>query len=136
MSTSDGSPLSARIRTPLARARGLGAAREGTEHFWQIRVTAIAAMLLAPILLVVLLSLIGADHATTRRVLGHPLVAVPLLLMLLASLQHMRLGMQAIIEDYVHGEGSRLVLLMLNTFFTLLVGAACAFAVLKLSFGA
>jgi succinate dehydrogenase / fumarate reductase, membrane anchor subunit len=135
MSNSDGSPLSARIRTPLARVRGLGAAREGTEHFWQIRVTAIAAMLLAPILLVVILSLIGADYATTRRVLGHPLVAVPLLLMLLASLQHMRLGMQAIIEDYVHAEGGKLVLLMLNTFFTILVGAACAFAVLRLSFG-
>ena len=136
MSTSDGSPLSARIRTPLARVRGLGAAREGTEHFWQIRVTAIAAMLLAPILLVVILSLIGADYATTRRVLGHPLVAVPLLLMLVASLQHMRLGMQAIIEDYVHSEGSKLLLLMLNTFFTILVGTACAFAVLRLSFGA
>lgn len=136
MNTSDGSPLSARIRTPLARVRGLGAAREGTEHFWQMRVTAIAAMLLAPILLVVILSLIGADYATTRRVLGHPLVAVPLLLMLVASLQHMRLGMQAIIEDYVHGEGSKLLLLMLNTFFTILVGTACAFAVLRLSFGA
>lgn len=136
MNASDGSPMSARIRTPLARVRGLGAARAGTEHFWQIRVTAIAALLLTPVLLAVVLTLIGADHATVQRVLGHPLVAVPLLLMLLASLQHMRLGMQVIIEDYVHGEGGKLILLMLNTFFTLLVGAACAFAVLKLSFGA
>lgn len=134
--SSSSSPLSARIRTPLAKARGLGAAREGTGHFWQIRVTAIAALLLTPILLAVIISLIGADYATVRRTLANPLVALPMLLMLLASLQHMRLGMQVIIEDYVHSEGRKLVLLVLNTFFTILVGAACAFAVLKLSFGA
>lgn len=134
--SSSSSPLSARIRTPLAKARGLGAAREGTGHFWQIRVTAIAALLLTPILLAVIISLIGADYATVRRTLANPLVALPMLLMLLASLQHMRLGMQVIIEDYVHSEGRKLVLLVWNTFFTILVGAACAFAVLKLSFGA
>jgi succinate dehydrogenase / fumarate reductase, membrane anchor subunit len=126
----------ARIQTPLARVRGLGSARDGTGHFWQIRVTAIGALLLTPILLAVLVSLTGADHATVKRVIGHPAVAVVLLLMLAATLQHMRLGMQVIIEDYVHSEGSKLLLLMLNTFFTVLVGAACAFAVLKLSLGA
>jgi succinate dehydrogenase / fumarate reductase membrane anchor subunit len=127
---------SSRIQTPLARVRGLGSARDGTAHFWQIRVTAISALLLTPILLALLVNLTGADHATVKRVIGHPAVAVLLLLMLAATLQHMRLGMQVIIEDYVHSEGSKLVLLMLNTFFTVLVGAACAFAVLKLSLGA
>jgi succinate dehydrogenase / fumarate reductase membrane anchor subunit len=95
----------ARIQTPLARVRGLGSARDGTAHFWQIRITAIGALLLTPILLAVLVNLTGADHATVKRVIGHPAVAV-------------------------------LLLLMLNTFFTVLVGAACAFAVLKLSLGA
>jgi succinate dehydrogenase / fumarate reductase membrane anchor subunit len=125
-----------RIQTPLARVRGLGSARDGTAHFWQIRVTAIAALLLTPVFLAVLVALVGADHTTVKRVIGHPAVAVALLLMLAATLQHMRLGMQVVIEDYVHAEGSKLVLLMLNTFFTVLVGAACAFAVLKLSLGA
>jgi succinate dehydrogenase / fumarate reductase membrane anchor subunit len=126
----------AHIQTPLARVRGLGSARDGTGHFWQIRVTAIGALLLTPILLAVLVNLTGADHATVKRVIGHPAVAVVLLLMLAATLQHMRLGMQVIIEDYVHAEGSKLLLLMLNTFFTVLVGAVCALAVLKLSLGA
>jgi succinate dehydrogenase / fumarate reductase membrane anchor subunit len=124
------------IQTPLARVRGLGSARDGTAHFWQIRITAIGALLLTPIVLAALMSVVGADQATVKRIIGHPAVAVLLLLMLGASLQHMRLGMQIIIEDYVHSEGSKLVLLMLNTFFTVLVGAACAFAVLKLSLGA
>jgi succinate dehydrogenase / fumarate reductase, membrane anchor subunit len=128
-------PQDARIRTPLARVRGLGSARDGTAQFWQIRITAIGALLLTPIILAVLLSTIGADHATVKRIIGHPAIAVVLLLMLGATLQHMRLGMREIIEDYVHSEGSKLVLLMLNTFFTVLVGAACAFAVLKLSLG-
>lgn len=130
------SPLAARIRTPLARVRGLGSAKDGTEHFWQIRITAVAALLLTPLLLILLMSLVGADYATVRSTLGRPFVAILLLLMLLASVQHMRLGMQIIIEDYVHTEGPKVVLLMLNTFFTTLVAAACAFAVLKLSFGA
>lgn len=130
------SKVAARIRTPLARVRGLGSAKAGTEHFWQIRVSAIAAMLLTPFVLGFILSAVGKDYAQARSMLGNPLVSVLMLLMLLASLHHMRLGMQVIIEDYVHSEGRKLILLLLNTFFTVLVGAASAFAVLKLSFGA
>ncbi len=131
-----GSPLTARIRTPLARARGLGSAKAGTEHFWHIRVSAIAALLLTPLVLALILSLVGAEYADVRRTLAHPLVSGLVLLMLLAGLYHMRLGMQVIVEDYVHSGGRKLTLLILNTFFTIVVGAACAFAVLKLSFGA
>ena len=123
------------MATPLRNVRGLGSAREGAGHFWRQRVTAVANLILVPPMVVVLAMLAGADHATVARTLAHPLVALPLLLLVLSAIVHMRIGMQAIIEDYIHGDGSKIVLLMLNTYFSILVGATCTFAVLKLSFG-
>jgi succinate dehydrogenase / fumarate reductase membrane anchor subunit len=79
---------------------------------------------------------IGADYAVVRRMLASPLVAIPLGLFIVSMAIHMRLGMQMIIEDYVHGEGAKVALLLINTFFSILVGAAGLFAVLKMSFGA
>lgn len=123
-------------RTPLAKVRGLGSAKEGAEHFWRQRVTAVANIFLLSFLIWLLVNLAGADHATVKQTLAKPQVAIPLLLLLLSGLVHMRLGMQSIIEDYVHGEGAKVVALMVNTFFTLAVGLVCVYAVLKLSFGA
>jgi succinate dehydrogenase / fumarate reductase, membrane anchor subunit len=68
--------------------------------------------------------------------LARPQNAIPLLLLILSGVIHMRLGMQSIIEDYVHSDGYKVAALLLNTFFAVLVGLACAYAVLKLSFGA
>jgi succinate dehydrogenase / fumarate reductase membrane anchor subunit len=121
-------------RTPLGKVRGLGSAREGTEHFWRQRVTAIANVPLTLFFVGLLVSLHGADFEQTRAVLANPFVALLLILMLFAGLYHMRLGMQMIIEDYVHG-GTRIVLLLLNTFFTIAIGVASVFALLKLAFG-
>jgi succinate dehydrogenase / fumarate reductase membrane anchor subunit len=123
-------------RTPLARVRGLGSAREGAEHFWRQRLTAVANIFLVAFLVWLLVTLAGADYATVKRTLAKPQVAIPLLLLVLSGLVHMRIGMQVIIEDYVHAEGRKLVVLMLNSFFTFVVGLVCVFAVLKLSFGA
>jgi succinate dehydrogenase / fumarate reductase membrane anchor subunit len=123
-------------RTPLAKVRGLGSARSGTEHFWLQRVTAVANIVLVSFLIGLIVSLAGADYATVRQTLGQPYVAIPLLLVVLSAVIHMRLGMQTIIEDYVHAEARKVAALVLNTFFAMLVGVACAFAVLKLSFGA
>ena len=130
------SPTAARIRTPLARARGLGSARSGTDHFWLQRMTAVANLVLVVVVLAQVARLAGADYATVKAALRSPLLSLPLVLLVLSGMIHMRLGMQTIIEDYVHTEGRKLLLLMLNTFFVILVGLTCVYAVAKLTFGA
>jgi len=122
-------------RTPLARARGLGSAKEGTGHFWTQRLTAAANLVLVGFLICLLARLAGADYATAKATLGRPLVAIPLLLLVVSGVVHMHIGMQSIIEDYVHSQGRRVLALMLNSFFAFGIAITCAFAVLKLSFG-
>jgi succinate dehydrogenase / fumarate reductase, membrane anchor subunit len=124
------------MRTPLAKVRGLGSAKDGTDHFWKQRITAVANILLVSYLIVLLVQLAGADYATVKRALARPQNAIALLGLVLSGVMHMRLGMQTIIEDYVHSEGRKVAALMLNTFFSILIGITCVFAVLKLSFGA
>jgi succinate dehydrogenase / fumarate reductase membrane anchor subunit len=124
-----------KMRTPLKNARRLGSAKEGADHFWAQRLSGVANLALIPILLLITVGLAGADYVTVRKTLAHPVIAVALLLVLVSALIHMRLGMQTIIEDYVPRERHKVPLLMLNTFFTVAVGAISLWAVLKLSFG-
>jgi succinate dehydrogenase / fumarate reductase membrane anchor subunit len=124
------------LRTPLKNARQLGSAKEGADHFWKQRVTGVANLVLAVFLVWLLVSLAGADHATVAATLARPEIALPLILLIVSGAIHMRLGMQVIIEDYVHGEGAKIALLMLNTFFAVTVGAASILGVLKLFLGA
>lgn len=123
------------MRTPLAKVRGLGSAREGTEHFWRQRLTAAANVPLVLFFIGFLVSINGADLATVKAAFTNPFVSLMFALMLLSALYHMRLGMQVIIEDYIHGDGLKVTLVMLNTFFAVAVGAACAWALIKLAFG-
>ncbi|KAB2700666.1 MULTISPECIES: succinate dehydrogenase, hydrophobic membrane anchor protein [unclassified Ochrobactrum] len=123
------------MRTPLGKVRGLGSAKEGTSHFWYQRMTAVALVPLVLFFIGLVISLNGASFAEVRAALSHPLTAIIMALFVLTGVYHMRLGMQVIIEDYVHGEGMKIVLVMLNTFFAAVVGFACVFAILKLSFG-
>jgi succinate dehydrogenase / fumarate reductase membrane anchor subunit len=123
------------MRTPLGRVRGLGSARSGTSHFWRQRLTAVANVPLVIAFVVILVSLIGRNHAAVVQIIGSPPVAIIMLLFILSITYHMRLGMQVIIEDYVHHEGHRIALLIGNTFFAIAVALSCAFAILKISFG-
>ena len=123
-----------RMSTPLGRVRGLGSARSGTEHFWRQRLTAVANVPLTIAFVLIAVALLGRNHAAVVQVLGSPLVSVIMLLFVLSITTHMRIGMQVIIEDYVHDETRKLVLLMANTFFAIAVGLAAAFAILALSF--
>jgi succinate dehydrogenase / fumarate reductase, membrane anchor subunit len=123
------------IRTPLARVRGLGAARSGTKHFWHERLTSVALLPLTIAFVVIVVSLLGRNHAATLQILGSPIVAILMLLFIGAGVYHMWLGMQVIIEDYVHHELRKLGLLMANTFFCIGVGIAAAYALLKIGFG-
>ncbi|MBN9067595.1 MAG: succinate dehydrogenase, hydrophobic membrane anchor protein [Rhizobiales bacterium] len=125
----------AEMQTPLRKVRGLGAAREGTGHFWRVRVTSVALIVLSLYFLGFLISLNGAGYATVRAALAQPFAALMMGLFVLVGLAHMRLGMQEIIEDYIHAEGQKLVLLILSTFFCVAVGVASIFALLKLTLG-
>jgi len=122
-------------RTPLARVRGLGSAKSGTEHFWRLRLTAVANVPLTIAFVLIVVALLGRNHAAAQQILGSPLVAIIILLFIGVSVDHMRLGMQVIIEDYVHDEIMKLALIMLNIFFAIAVGLASAYAIFKLSFG-
>jgi succinate dehydrogenase / fumarate reductase membrane anchor subunit len=124
------------MRTPLKTARYLGSAKDGTEHFWRQRLTAVANIFLLSFLVWLIASLAGADYAAAKATLSNPLVDLALLCLILSATVHMRIGMQTIIEDYVHGEGVKIAALLLNTFFAVLVAVACIFAVVKLSLGA
>lgn len=123
------------MTTPLKRVRGLGSARSGTDHFWHQRLTALANVPLTIFFIILVISMAGEDYQTVLERLSSPVVAILFVLTIASMAYHMRLGMQIIIEDYVHGEPQRVLLLIANTFFSLIVAFASIFAILKISFG-
>jgi len=123
------------MRTPLGRVRSLGSAKAGTGDFWRQRLTAIAMVALIIPVIVIVMMLLGRSHAAAIQILGSPFVAIVLILFIIASVWHMKIGMQAVIEDYVHDEKLKLVTIIGNNFFSAAVALAAVYAILKLSFG-
>ena len=123
------------MRTPLARVRNLGASHSGTSDFWRQRLTAVAMILLMVPVIVIVMMLRSSNQAGAVQILGSPLIAIIMLLFIIASCWHMKIGMQVVIEDYVHGEKVKLAAIMANNFFSIAVALASIYAILKLSSG-
>jgi succinate dehydrogenase / fumarate reductase membrane anchor subunit len=122
------------FRTPLSRVRYLGSAHSGTMHFWRQRLTSVALVPLSIAFVFIAIALLGSSHAGALRILGSPLIGITMLLFVGTTVYHMWLGMQVIIEDYVHSD-LKLTLVMINTFFCFAIGMSCIYAIVKLSFG-
>ena len=133
--TAQDSPAVKSMRTPLGRVRALGASHSGTSDFWRQRLTAVAMTLLIVPVIVVVMMLLGRNQAGAAQILGSPLVAIIMLLFIVASVWHMKIGLQVVIEDYVQGEMTKLVAVMANNFFSVAVALASIYAILKLSSG-
>jgi succinate dehydrogenase membrane anchor subunit len=123
------------MRTPLGRVRNLGAAHSGTTDFWRQRLTAVAMTLLILPVIAVVIMLLGRNQAGAAQILGSLPIAMIMLLFIIASCWHMKIGMQVVIEDYVHGERLKLVAIMANNFFSVTVALASIYAIFKLSSG-
>ncbi|MFL6810326.1 MAG: succinate dehydrogenase, hydrophobic membrane anchor protein [Bradyrhizobium canariense] len=123
------------MRTPLGRVRNLGSSHSGTRDFWRQRITAVAMTLLIVPVLVIVLMLFRSNQAGAAQILGQIPIAIVLLLFIVASAWHMKIGMQIVIEDYVHGEKTKLACVIANNFFSIAVALASVYAILKLSSG-
>jgi succinate dehydrogenase / fumarate reductase membrane anchor subunit len=123
------------MRTPLARAKGLGAAGHGVEHWWIHRVTAVSNIPLIISFVAIVATLAGRPDADAIRIVSHPLVAILLSLTVISVTNHMRLGMALPIEDYIHQKGYKLAALIANNFFAAVIAVVCLYSILKISFG-
>ncbi len=122
-------------RTPLGRVRGLGSAKQGTEHFWAQRMTAIALVPLALWFVAALAAHAGADHATARAWLAETFTAVAMILLVVAGFHHTQLGLQVVIEDYVATEGVKVFSIIVVKLAAVALAVAAIFSVLMIAFG-
>jgi len=123
------------MRTPLARVKGLGASGHGVEHWWLHRMTAVSNVPLIIAFVIVVAALAGSSYEGAVAIVSHPLVAIILLLAVISVTNHMRLGMQIVIEDYVHDKGYKIAAVIANNFYAVIIAVACLYAILKVSLG-
>ena len=124
-----------KLRSPLARVRGLGSAREGTHHFWAQRISALALVPLCVWFVVSLVAMTGLDHAAALAWARQPLVALLLVAFVIAVFYHAQLGMQVVLEDYLHNEWLKVASIVALRLVTFLLGAAALLAVLRIALG-
>ncbi len=124
----------ARLRSPLGRALGLGSAKEGVAHWWGQRVSAAALVVLVLWFVAAMVAVTGADRAAVVAWLRAPFSAIAMILLLVATFYHMALGVQVVIEDYVHCEWVKIPMLVLNKLIAFVLAAAGIFAVLRIAF--
>jgi succinate dehydrogenase / fumarate reductase membrane anchor subunit len=124
-----------RLRTPLGRVRGLGSAKEGAQHWWVQRLTSVALVPLILWLVASLIGLVGADYATFINWLRQPLNTILMIVLLAAGFWHLQLGLQVIIEDYVHHEAAKIAGIVVVKFATAFLALGGIFSVLKIAFG-
>ncbi|MEE7504718.1 succinate dehydrogenase, hydrophobic membrane anchor protein [Methylobacterium sp. C33D] len=123
------------IRTPRARVSGLGVSHHGAGHWWLQRLTAVANVVLMLSFVVIIAKMAGRGYAEARLLVATPLVSILLILALLSVTVHMRLGMQVIIEDYVHAPATKIAAVFANNAYAVVVAVACLYAVLRIGFG-
>lgn len=123
------------LKTPLARAKGLGSAKEGVSHWWAQRVTAIALVPLMLWLAFSIAGLVGLSHGEVVDWMSHPVNTALLILALIAVFYHSELGLQVIIEDYVHAEGLKIAGLLVMKFAMYFLGTLSVVSVLRVAFG-
>jgi succinate dehydrogenase / fumarate reductase membrane anchor subunit len=123
------------MRTPLARAKGLGAAGHGAGHWWVHRMTAVSNVPLIIAFVIIIAALAGSSYEQALSIVSHPFVALVLILAVISVTNHMRLGMQLPIEDYIHEKGWKLAALIANNFYAVVIAVTCLWAILKVSFG-
>ncbi|MBE09015.1 MAG: succinate dehydrogenase, hydrophobic membrane anchor protein [Rhodospirillaceae bacterium] len=123
------------LQSPLSRVRGLGSAKNGTHHWWMQRVTAVALVPLIIWFAIALIGLTGASYEAATTWMQSPFNAIMMVLLIIATFHHMQLGLQVVIEDYVHNEGVKVLLMLGQKLLTFALAIAAGFAVLKIAFG-
>ena len=123
------------LQTPLGRARGLGSAKSGTKHWWAQRVTAIALIPLTIWFVVAMISATGNDYNNAKQFIGNPINAILFILLIVATFHHAQLGLQVVIEDYVHNKPTEIGLLIITKGTVIVLGLSSVFAVLSITFG-
>ena len=123
------------MKSELGKVRGLGAAHDGTQHFWMQRVTAVANLPLVSYVVYFIVAHLGASREAVVASVKNPFCAITLSLAMISIFWHMKLGIQTVIEDYVHRAAAKLVALLLNTFFAFALAGLAHYAILKMNFG-